>query len=384
MTNRIALRGTDGQIRVRHAAGDSEPVQLTTSTDRRAHVEPVWSPDGELLAWSDLDPTDAGSIAHVTIAAGDGSFRAEIPLTFAAFYLHWRPDSRAVAALSNGPLGLELSVIDLATEQTEIITRGAPLFWDWSSDGDLVTHVGPPGEDRVELIPVDQQSEPSGDPEASVVPVRPGRFSAPARDPRGAGVLVPVDVGTHTEVVTLTGREISDRIVACNGLIRLVADPAGGRIALLAQHGPDEPGFIMASDLPVAPANRPLIVDHATGATDVIDIGPPVAMQWNPVRDELLLLRADELGGATWLRWWINRPSGLEPYDWYRPTPTMARHLPFAEQYERSHRWFLSDGSGICFAGRLVDGRSGAFVRYFDEDEATLLDSDVDAAIPSP
>jgi hypothetical protein len=69
---------------------------------------------------------------------------------FPAFYLHWRPDSAAIATLGEGPLGLELTVIDVTTGKSEILARGGPLYFDWQDNGALLANVGSDDSRRFE------------------------------------------------------------------------------------------------------------------------------------------------------------------------------------------------------------------------------------------
>jgi hypothetical protein len=119
----------------------SGPTTTLASADA-ANRQPVWSADGRLVAWSRFDRRSSDGLAKVIVADLELDERVELDVIFPAFYLHWRPDSGAIATLGEGPLGLELTVIDFSTRKSEILARGGPLYFDWQANGSLLANVG--------------------------------------------------------------------------------------------------------------------------------------------------------------------------------------------------------------------------------------------------
>ena len=91
-----------GALRV-HRPGTGSTTTLATAD--AANRQPVWSSDGRLLAWSRFDRRSSDAPAKVVVANLAHDTRTELDLIFPAFYLHWRPESGAVATLGEGPLG---------------------------------------------------------------------------------------------------------------------------------------------------------------------------------------------------------------------------------------------------------------------------------------
>ena len=114
-----------GALRV-HQRSTGSTVTLAAAD--AANRQPVWSPDGRWIAWSRFDRRSSDGLAKVVVVdVATPQERAELDVIFPAFYMHWRPDSGAIATLGEGPLGLELTVIDMATGKSEILARGGPL-----------------------------------------------------------------------------------------------------------------------------------------------------------------------------------------------------------------------------------------------------------------
>ena len=104
-----------GALRVHRRTTGS---MITLAPADAANRQPVWSADGRLIAWSRFDRRSSDGLAKVIVVDLDSpDERVELDVIFPAFYLHWRPDSAAIATLGEGPLGLELTVIDVVADQ---------------------------------------------------------------------------------------------------------------------------------------------------------------------------------------------------------------------------------------------------------------------------
>lgn len=339
----------DGTLRAVDPDGHHPVLLGGDEHDPRRHGQPVLSPDGEEVAWSVIGGDD-GLDAAVAVARTDGTDQRELPLVFPAFYLYWRPDGAAVAALGNGPLGLELTVVDVRTGDATIVERAAPLFFDWSGGGDLCAHAGPYGDDRVVVIPSGQPAAPH------LLGLSPGRFTAPAWHPDGRQVMV----ASGSELVLVDAHTTATSTVApLDGPARFGLDPWGERVAMVGRAGHD--GLVL--------------VDLATGAVEPVTVHPPVAWWWHPFGDRLLVLVAGMVGGSPWVRHvlWADGEVQHEGM-WHRPSQMTAREiLPFPEQYGRSHSLWSPDGESYAYEGVAIDGAAGVWVQRLDDTTPAFL-----------
>jgi hypothetical protein len=330
-----------------------------------ANRQPVWSPDGTRVAWSAFDRRQADSPTYLAIARADGSARLDHPLVFPAFYLHWRPDGRAVAALGEGPLGLELTVIDADTGDARILTRGTPLFFDWSVDGAICANVGTGREQRIELL--DDRAGP--DPMQSLTPVP---FTAPAWC--GAHeMLVALQSESH-RLLALVDRSATIRrpIATLGGFARFTASRDGRQIAWVSGRLPNLTDMVagLAEPRPGIPAGRPdelYVHDLVDDTRRVVADTAPALFCWSPDGRALLFASMQERGELPLLRWHVWRDGDVQTYATFRPSTMVAReYLPFAEQYARSLSWWSPDGRAFCYAGIDVHGNEGVWVQHLD------------------
>ncbi len=330
---RVVIQRDDDAIDAFDLA-DGTIVRLASRPEPGAlQHQPTPDPSGRFVAWAGARPGDDGTEAFVAVHDLATQTTVRHAVLFPGFYLHWRPDSGAIGVLANGPLGLELTVVDVVAGTARLVARGAPLFFDWSPDGWLCLHLGPPGEDRLVLV------SPDGD--DWECPSRPGGFTAPAWHPEGDRVLVTLGDGTLAwwwrDDATTTP---------------LAPAPAPARFTL---SGDGRRATLTAGTTGLG------VLDLFTGRHTAVVPEPPIATWWSPDGASLLLLEAGMVGGLPWVRHrvWASgemRWGGI----WHRPSAVAARHyLPFPEQYQRSHRVWIADGSAHVFAGSDTIGREG-------------------------
>jgi TolB protein len=338
------------------------------ASGRLANRQPVWSPDGTRLAWSAFDRRRPDAPTIVSVIDADGSGRVDHSLVFPAFYLHWRPDGRQLAALSDGPLGVELTIIDLATSTQQIVARGTPLFFDWSEDNVLCVHVGQGSDHRLELY--DEHMT------AQAVAETPGRFTAPAWR-RNHGFVAATQRDGHRALTLLDRLGARQRDLAMlRGLVRFAVSGDGRRLAWVdaieiplghptlagRPDPPERPG------VPIATPDRLVVQDLESGAVHHLTDEAPVTLDWSPDGTMLLFCTRVERGEPPLLRWsvWSER-DGVRALSMYRPSTTLSReYLPFADQYARSRTWWAPDSSAFCFAGGDLEGHDGVWVQPLD------------------
>lgn len=305
-------------------------VDLTAGADTRlANRQPSWSPDGARLAWSAFDRRQPDSPAAVAVATPEGSHRVDHGAVFAPFYLAWRPDGAAIATLSEGPLGLELTVLDTRSGESEIVHRGRPLYFAWGADASLAVHHGIGDDARLDVWG-------GGYDRAAFAAIVPGTFSAPAVLPDGSVLAVVVDHDEEQLVVLDRAGTIARRIAAAEFGARLAVDPSGAWVASTSGRG----------------APSALVVHHLpTDTMSFVDEQTPALFAWSPDARTLLFARVAERGDFPVLEWCTWRDGEVQVHTRARTTATFAREvLPFHEQYTRSHSWWAPGGDAFCYA----------------------------------
>ena len=352
-----------GALRV-HRPGAGSTIALATAD--AANRQPVWSADGRLLAWSRFDRRSSDAPAKVMVANLALDTRFELDLIFPAFYIQWRPDSAAIATLGEGPLGLELTVIDVESSESQILARGGPLFFDWQANGSLLANVGRDDSRRFEY-----HGEP-GDRAVSFDAHAPAAFTAPARLPGSDGFIAAVRVGSASQLVVIGGDgSILRTLTSFNGFIRFVVSSDGRRVAWVVGRTVD--------DIPLDPthaaADRLFVHDLDTGIETTVVDRMPIVFEFSPDNEKVLYLSVDDLGGARWMRWHVwSELQGDRALDWCRPSAIEAReYIPFSEQHARGQRRWSPDSNAFCYSGTATSGQEGVWLQTLDTDEATFV-----------
>lgn len=340
---------------------------ITLATADAANRQPVWSADGALLAWSRFDRRSSDGLAQVIVVDIDRSpdGRLELDVIFPAFYLHWRPDSKAIATLGEGPLGLELTVIDLETRRSEILARGGPLFFDWQDNGTMLANVGRDDSRRFEY-------HGRRDAAVSFDAHAPALFAAPARVPGTDGFVAAVRAGNTSELVVLGGDgSITQKLGAFDGFARFVVSPDGRRVAWVVGKIGDDVSLASTT----IPTDQLVVHDLTTGTSTPVTDRLPVVFEFSPDSEKLLYLSVDDLGGSRWMRWHVWRDDHADqPLDWCRPSSVEAReYIPFSEQHARGQRRWSPDSTAFCYAGTATSGQEGVWMQHLDRDDASFV-----------
>jgi len=305
---------------------------------------PTWSPDGRHLACFRLpSPETASARVFAHEVGGISSIELADLGNRLPIYLHWGPDSRQVAILTQRRDRLQLSAISMDVAGAEVtLAEGSPLFFTWAGQSVLAAFIGDLGGRRSRMALLD----PTGQRPSSRLPGEPGNFCAPLWiDPRVVYVL---HEHGHTLVVSADIHEREPtRIEEVAGLVALVASPDGKTMArALAPDGDGTPYRSIA------------LVDVETNEVREVADMPCLAYLWSPHGDRLVIARVNtERNLLEWLR--MDLDGRVEHLCDLYPTRDLGFYLRFFEQYCQSHPLIDPTGQSLLLAGSMVEGGRG-------------------------
>ena len=328
-----------GNVVVLDADG-SNRIEITAQP-QETFFQPVWSPDGELLAFSQVSSTTS-----LHVAAADGSLSRSVAVETLPFYFSWSANN-SLALLRNGVEGIELEQTRFADDELiplESIATGAPLYFSWSpNDGSMVTHIG---TDRLEV------TDGSGSSDAGPAP---GRFQAPRWSERG---IFAVERGARSQqlVVLRSDNEVTP-LATLDGQATFVVSDDAVAMQVVAE---DVNGLSAAlQTVPTVRPNRVEVLDLDTGLLTAATTTPALAFFWSPSGEHLLIL--DIVSGPQ-ARWSLWNEDGLVEIVRFEPDGGFMRNLvPFFDQYAQSLSLWAPDGSAFAFPG-TVDGEAGIWI----------------------
>ncbi len=138
--DRIVVQSGDNNLSILTFAGE-----VAAPTANNAN-QPVFSPDGSVLAWTTFLP--GGNSAGVAFAdvADDGSLSDPdvVPTPVISFYSVFAPgSSNRLAVLGNSRRGVGVAVVDRFGGASEVLDEGVPYYFAWNRAGTgFVGHVG--------------------------------------------------------------------------------------------------------------------------------------------------------------------------------------------------------------------------------------------------
>lgn len=349
---RLVLLDSSGDIVVINPDGSGRQRITDDAGDTAFYTQPIWSPDGSTLAWGQI--TADGFAVGIHEPGSDDT--TTVATSNLPFYMYWSPDGQHLGVLHNGTTGVEFQMVDVGAGTSTSLDEDAPFYFSWSPDGDrVVTHAG---EDRVEAI------RPSG--ERRTLEPSASNYLAPQWTAGGVFHVA------GDRLVLEDENAVRTPLIAVSGLTMFVANPQGTLVAV--QTGNDGSALSVSAEEVQAPEGGVLIVDVASGQTEVVSSAATIGFFWSPDGESLLVLSvsAHQVVPLVW-----GRDGSAVAYRGYRPPATMlADTFPFFPQYAQSVSFWSPDAEAFAFAGEVA-GELGIWVQRLDEEAPTKVSDGV-------
>jgi Tol biopolymer transport system component len=349
--DRIVVATADG--RIYHVDPNGADRVDLVGEDEPVASQPVWSPDGRRLGWSQGDGAGFG----ITTSNIDGSEVRHAATPFNGYYGYWDPTSSLIGFLGNAAPGTGLVLDDgSGTAISRTVDSDTFYYFSWSPDGARwVVHSG----SGMRIVGLDG--------ERTTVDVDRAAFRAPTWAPDGT-IILAVTRGDGSTIVRYdpeTG-DVED-LLDVGAVTNFVLDPTGrwlGIESIDIGASPDGDGEQRALRAQPAPSAEVIIYDITTGATEqALDSGSG-GFWWSPDGTQLAILVGEVDGTALWNRWrvWSDGESFLT--ERFTITPTFAgAYVPFFDQFAQSVTPWSPDSGSFVYAGTDAAGASGVFVQ---------------------
>ena len=339
-TGRLVILDDVGRVLVINPDG-TDALPLSSLDDGFTYSQPIWSPDGNLIA-AGVAGSDGAGLALIDPTDGESTV---VPAASAPFYAYWSPDGKRIAFLNTGPVaGFDMTVHDTTSNETLLFGQGSPYYFSWAPDGEsIATHVD---VDTMDIRTLDGSVRSLA---------APGLFQAPHWTEAG---LVHVGASAGGEQVLLTADDTRG-LGLVSGRVFFTANRRGTRIAL-ATISEQDGVAVLAQSAPLLPANRLLVLDVVTGEWDIVSADPLGAFFWSPDGDRLLVIGAGETEGTLlWSVW----DGELISFESFEPWPGFVfEFLPFFDQYAQSMTLWAPDGSAFAYPA-VVNGQPGIWTQ---------------------
>ena len=315
-------------------------------------AQPIWSPDGRLVAFSRASST--GNWLVVGPGTGGSLLAYETP--FAAFYIHWSPDGRFVAMLGAADAQVALAILDLDTGIVEMPDFAASYYFHWSPDSSRVlTHLD---SSRLQIL------DPSSGEITQIAAFDFvwSAYQAPSWMPDGRSILYVRPAGNQSEeppdelvIHDLASGQI-DVIATGAGFFAFAVSPDGRRVAYSLHN--------------LARPTSMYLVEPSSGEVAELDAPDTVAWQWSPDSRKILLLGINEENRISMD---VYQDGTITAYQDITPSENFLRgYIPFWNQYGRSHTLWAPDSSAFVYAA-ADRGDDYVFLQLLEEERPVRL-----------
>lgn len=371
--DRIVVATGDGRLYHVDPSG-ADRVDLV-GEDEPVSSQPVWSPDGRRLGWSQGDGVTFG----ITTSNIDGSEVRRAATPFNGYFGYWDPTSSLIGFLGNAAPGTGLVLDDgSGTAITRTVDSDTFYYFSWSPDGaKWAVHSG----SGMRIVGLDG--------ERTTIDLDGAAFRAPTWGPDGT-IFLAIARGDGSTIVGYdpeTG-DVED-LLDVGAVTNFVLDPTGRSLAIesievgASRDGDDDVRALRAQP---EPSSEVIVYDIATGATEQAFDSASGGFWWSPDGSQLAILIGEVEGAALWNRWRVWSDGEPILTDRFTITPTFAgAYVPFFDQFAQSVTPWSPDSESFVYAGTDEGGSSGVFVQRAEpETPAERITDEGEIAFWSP
>ncbi len=343
---KLAYVGHDRALRV-HDTQTPDAEDFVLSVPGLQCAWPVWSPDGETVAFSGYARgSNGGAMLGVYVTgyetpgpgliysneAGTGEIASATP-----HYCSWSPDGARLAFVAQTGRGLTLFVWDKGdTGDPRVTQDGGPMYFAWSPNSDeIYTH------SFLDHYLLDATKE--GTPQQ--FPGRGTQYMSPAWGREGDGIAFFLD-GEHGKqrLLVINLKDSSARMLTeFYGIAAVVWRPGYSQLGMVKETIRNT-GFYSGLWL----------VDYQTREEIQLSDDPALAFYWSPDGSKVAYAtRSDGADGS--LRFGVVEvESGRKTYlPDFVPSQEQLIHFMFFDQYAQSHPLWSPDSNSILVCGQL-------------------------------
>ena len=339
---KVAYIGHDRVLRV-HDTLSPDDGDLALSVPGLRCNWPVWSPDGENVAFSGYSDDETLGV-YVTGYENPGPgliYSNEVGTgeiaTATPHYCSWSPDGSRLAFVAQTGIGLSLFVWDGDSRNSPRVAQdGGPMYFAWSPDSsEIYTH----SFLQHYLIGVSEEAPPQQ------FPGRGTQYMAPSWGREEDGIAFFLD-GEHGKqrLVVINLKDSSARMLSeFYGLAAVAWRPGYAQLGMVKETIRNT-GFYSGLWL----------VDYETREEVQLSDDPALAFYWSPDGSKVAYVTPSD-GAEGSLRFGVVEvESGDSVYlSDFTPSQEQLIHFMFFDQYAQSHPVWSPDGGALLACGQL-------------------------------
>lgn len=367
--NRIVVGTASGEVYLINPDG-SERLDLAGGQKPNG-LQPVWSPDGRKIAWSEVGPSSNSIVS--TDADGTDAQRARTP--FSGYFGYWDPTATRLGFLGNAPPGTGLVIDEGSGADLDVVVDSDTFyFFSWSPDGTRwIVHSGS-GLHTMDL---------AGN--RTKIDLPDALFRAPIWTQEGDVLVAIANQGRNVIARVDPDTLEFEELLEVGQITNFVLDPTGRLLVVEtieeATDGRDLGNNVTAIAQTDAPVTSVLLYDMSSGAVTQIHDQRIGAAWWSPDGNKLAMLVNEDVPQPQFAQWLVWSRTEIFRSDRFVPTRTFASaYAPFYDQFAQSVSPWSPDSSRFVFTGTDEDGTRGLFVQPATPDTAPEWVAD-DAAI---